>query len=137
MFLILWLLEKCPNTELFLFRIFLYSDWIQENTDQKSLRIWTLFTQWMSENVCFNSIRRCGSKTFVTISKYSGTQLKSVSFYLKFPQILSILPSFLTFFGPKPKMFEKDPDIPVDINLKLIQIWSTKIDSMCLCWTFC
>ena len=27
--------EKCPNTELFLVRIFLYLDWIQENTDQK------------------------------------------------------------------------------------------------------
>ena len=27
--------EKCPNTELFLVRIFLYSVWIQKNTDQK------------------------------------------------------------------------------------------------------
>ena len=27
--------EKCPNTEFFLVRIFLYLDWIQENTDQK------------------------------------------------------------------------------------------------------
>ena len=27
--------KKCPNTELFLVRVFLYSDWIQENTDQK------------------------------------------------------------------------------------------------------
>ena len=27
--------EKCLNAELFLVRIFLYSDWIQENTDQK------------------------------------------------------------------------------------------------------
>ena len=25
----------------------LYADWIQENADQKLLRIWTLFTQWM------------------------------------------------------------------------------------------
>ena len=25
--------EKCPNTELFLVRIFLYSDWKQENMD--------------------------------------------------------------------------------------------------------
>ena len=31
--------EKCPNTEFFMVRIFLYSD-------QKKLRIWTLFTQW-------------------------------------------------------------------------------------------
>ena len=37
--------EKCPNTELFLVRIFLYSVRIQENTDQKQLRIWTHFTQ--------------------------------------------------------------------------------------------
>ena len=29
------LLRKCSDTELFLVRIFLYSDWIQENTDQK------------------------------------------------------------------------------------------------------
>ena len=37
--------EKCPNTEVFLVHIFLYSVQIQENTDQKRLRIWTLFTQ--------------------------------------------------------------------------------------------
>ena len=30
----------------FLVRIFLYSYWIQENTDQKKLHIWTLFTHW-------------------------------------------------------------------------------------------
>ena len=38
--------EKCPNTEFFLVRIFPYLDWIRENTNQKKLRIWTLFTQW-------------------------------------------------------------------------------------------
>ena len=48
--------EKCLNTEIFLVRIFLHLDWIRrftpysvrirENTDQKKLRIWTLFTQW-------------------------------------------------------------------------------------------
>ena len=27
--------EKCLNTELFLVHIFLYLDWIQQNTDQK------------------------------------------------------------------------------------------------------
>ena len=27
--------EKCPNTELFLVLIFVYSDRIQQNTDQK------------------------------------------------------------------------------------------------------
>ena len=36
--------EKCPNTEFFLFRIFLYSVRIQENTDKKKLPICTLFT---------------------------------------------------------------------------------------------
>ena len=34
--------EKCPNTEFFLVGIFPYSDWIQENTDQKKPRICTL-----------------------------------------------------------------------------------------------
>ena len=36
----LTLREKCPNTEFFLVPIFLYSVRIQENTDQKKLRIW-------------------------------------------------------------------------------------------------
>ena len=42
------LCEKCPNKEFFLIRIFLFSNWIQENTDQKKLRIWTLFTRCWS-----------------------------------------------------------------------------------------
>ena len=37
--------QKCPNTEFFLVRIFPYSVQIRETTDQKKLRIWTLFTQ--------------------------------------------------------------------------------------------
>ena len=37
--------EKCQNIEFFSGPYFLYSDWIQENTDQKKLRIWTLFAQ--------------------------------------------------------------------------------------------
>ena len=36
--------EKCPDTKFFLVRIFLYSGQIHGNTDQKKLRIWTLFT---------------------------------------------------------------------------------------------
>ena len=31
-YILLSLLEKCPNTELFLVRIFLYSDWIRRDT---------------------------------------------------------------------------------------------------------
>ena len=37
--------EKYPNAEFCLVRIFLYSDWILKNMDQKELRIWTLFMQ--------------------------------------------------------------------------------------------
>ena len=44
-FLSLTLSQKCPNTEFFLGRMFLYLIRIQENTDQKKLRIWTLFRQ--------------------------------------------------------------------------------------------
>ena len=39
--------ENCQNTEFFLVRVFLYSDWMKGNKDQKKLRIWTLFKQWM------------------------------------------------------------------------------------------
>ena len=42
---ILTLREKFLNTEFFLVRIFLYSVRMQENTDQKKIRILTLFTQ--------------------------------------------------------------------------------------------
>ena len=43
MFLVLR--EKCPNTEFFLVRIFLYSARILENKEQKKLGIWGLSTQ--------------------------------------------------------------------------------------------
>ena len=36
--------EKCPNTEIR--SIFPYSVRMRENTDQKKLHVWTLFTQW-------------------------------------------------------------------------------------------
>ena len=51
--------QKCPKTEFFLVRSFPHSDWIRrdtshpdsdrmrENTDQKKLCIWTLFTLWL------------------------------------------------------------------------------------------
>ena len=39
--------EKCPNTEFSLVRIFPYSFRIRKSTDQKKVRIWTLFTQWV------------------------------------------------------------------------------------------
>ena len=37
--------EKCPHTEFFLVHIFPYSVRMWENTDQKKLHIWTVFTQ--------------------------------------------------------------------------------------------
>ena len=37
--------DKCPNAEFFLVFLFRYSTWVCENTDQRKLRIWTLFTQ--------------------------------------------------------------------------------------------
>ena len=36
--------KKFLNAEFFMVHIFMYSDWTLENTDQKHLRIWTLFT---------------------------------------------------------------------------------------------
>ena len=55
--------EKCPNTECFLVRIFLYSVRIQENTDQKKFRIWTLFTQ------CF-TLKNLALKKLVTVKHF-------------------------------------------------------------------
>ena len=67
------LCEKCPNTEFFLLRIFLYSDWIRRFTIQseqrkirtrKKIRIWTLFTQWNF----FTKIDN-GLKSLITFAK--------------------------------------------------------------------
>ena len=50
-FQLLTLLEKCPNTEFFLVRIFPHSDGIRrENTVQKKIRILTLFTRCNLKN---------------------------------------------------------------------------------------
>ena len=42
-----------PNTEFFLVRIFSYLDLIREITDQKKIRIWILFTQYIAQSVQF------------------------------------------------------------------------------------
>ena len=47
------LCEKCPNTEFFLARIFLYSVRIQENTDQKKTPYLGTFTQCFVDNFLF------------------------------------------------------------------------------------
>ena len=54
--------EKCPNTEFLLVRIFLYSD-------QKKLRIWTLFTQ-------------CQCSLFLNFFWYSAAPYTKPSQYL-------------------------------------------------------
>ena len=69
--------EKCPNTEFFLVRIFLYSVRIQENTDQKKLRIWTLFTQW-------ELFRAASLIKIVTNYKLSNKNGKRIYFCWKF-----------------------------------------------------
>ena len=60
----LTLREKCPNMELFLVRIFLYSDWIR-----RFLRIWTLFTQCKWNLISFEvykNLIRGGPRTAAT-----------------------------------------------------------------------
>ena len=55
------LLEKSPNTEFFLVHIFLYSDWIQENTDQFHQ------THFLSSNNIFSSYQYYTMKVFKPI----------------------------------------------------------------------
>ena len=43
--------EKCPNTEFFLVRFFLYSVRIQENTDQKNSAFGHFFLQWLNTGI--------------------------------------------------------------------------------------
>ena len=51
--------EKCPNTEFFLVRIFLYSVRIQENTDQKN----SVFVHF-SRSVNSHSTRKLGKHKY-------------------------------------------------------------------------
>ena len=87
--------EKCPNTEFFLVRVFPLSDWIwrdtsispysvqiRENTNQKKLCIWTLFTQWEWNLICSWKLRTPFRKTAVLVN-LSGGQNKCI-FFLSF-----------------------------------------------------
>ena len=47
----------CPNTEFFLVLIFLYSNWIQENTDQKKLRSKSPYSVQIQENANQKKLR--------------------------------------------------------------------------------
>ena len=61
--------EKCPDIDLFLVRIFLYSVRIQENMDQKQLRILTFFTQCQKSSST-RYIQICLTKFFSQIKQH-------------------------------------------------------------------
>ena len=61
--------EKCPDIDLFLVRIFLYSVRIQENMDQKQLRILTFFTQCQKSSST-RYIQICLPKFFSQIKQH-------------------------------------------------------------------
>ena len=88
--------EECPSTEFLLICIFPYSFRIRENTDQKKLRIWTLFTQ-------------CNFKTV------SQKLEKSSSFWV--PRKLSIFLSETLFLFNKSKIHAKIWNV-LKLNLK-------------------
>ena len=84
--------EKCWNTEFFLVHIFLYSDWIRENTNQKKLLIWTLHavTSFFLENTLLVLLRLFNSVSFTysrsTTSIHNCKKLltgMTVYFYVK------------------------------------------------------
>ena len=85
--------EKCPNTDMFLVCVFLiwtvygdllrkspYSVQIQENTDEKKLRIWTLCTQWLFQSFTFilgkAVLKRLGIVSFSYFSRlFTGSTI--------------------------------------------------------------
>ena len=81
--------EKCPKTELFLVCIFLYSDWIQENTDQKYLRIWTLFTQNI---LIYSLVFFIYLKTKVQAKSETSAWILPAKFFLALPDLSCFKP---------------------------------------------
>ena len=61
--------EKYPNTEFFLVHIFLYLVRIQENTDQKKLRIWTLYAQCGLKKAMCRLTATCSNSAIETPEK--------------------------------------------------------------------
>ena len=80
--LICALRKKCPSTAFFLVRVFLYSDWIQENTDQKKLRIYTLFTQCWGYN--FEWLMIASKKEYIIHEPVYDKTLDSPSVLISF-----------------------------------------------------
>ena len=69
--------EKCPNMEIFLVRIFLYSVQIQESTNQKTLPIRTLFTQCDT----LQTIKIITSSPNIKFFKYNENQLEDFAHF--------------------------------------------------------
>ena len=71
---------KCPNTDFCLVCILQYSDWIQENTDQKKLRIWTRFTHW-NMSINFATIfKGVPSTNYISSNSYRLTFVHHLTF---------------------------------------------------------
>ena len=92
---VLWRLaslrENCANTKIILVRIFPYLDWIRENTDQKKLRVWSLFTQGV-----FSAKGVEAYSEFCQTSKDGITVQKNVQIWSFFCSVFSL---FLTDYG--------------------------------------
>ena len=88
--------EKCRNMEFFVVRIFLYSVRMQENTDQKKLLIWTLFTHHnFPKNKYFLTL---DTRTFLCVSVD-----KKCQFFRKFLGKLEIEASILRYSKSRSK----------------------------------
>ena len=92
---ILPLHEKCPNTESFPVRIFLYSEWIQENTDQKKFRIWTLSTQCTSAWLSWLTFQLRGT-TNEFCNEFTNEALLLADSYYKFLRCYKTLKKFFS-----------------------------------------
>ena len=113
---------KCPNTEFFLVRIFLYSDYgvisvFSPNAGKygpKKLRIWILFTQWLIgrslKNTCYSVFSFTYPFHNLKLLNYSVGRRLEVWFFprfnkwkwvVKFPKICNRLPQSLTITLPR------------------------------------
>ena len=81
-FAVVVFVKKCPNTEFFLVRI-------QENTDQKKLRIWTLFTQ-CTVNIRLFPTYQIGDILYVSYNTIYEKRRKSETL------VISVFKKFLT-----------------------------------------
>ena len=70
--------EKCPNTRLFLARIFLYSDWIQKcpNTELFLVRIF-LYSDWIRRDTPYLSVFSQNAGKYGTIL-WTGITCKKI-----------------------------------------------------------